>query len=373
MSRHPQQSDFKDWLLREEDEIDELKLNEGDLTLYKAGSPRFSANFPRDGITSAFLFNDPIMLRDQLLYCAEHQGKEQNKTTGEEPGKIFHEMPDQKIRGLSTKFNACDTTALFIIGHKVFKDLVSDHTHHIGKAVEYIESHLEDGMFQEDPKLAGAKKYALKNTYWKDSVIHGRTYGQPDYPCAYTLAHAQNLCAIRCAADVLKSKKLEQLAEQMLGALYDLFNDNAMPYIAVDQKGPIEGISSDMLHMLFYLKRGDLGKKEIEGLVEAAGNIETPLGYRTLDPAIKTERSYHSETVWPFEQALIHIAANKHRSKPMGEMALRVRRALGTNHEMVSFRGGRPTKGGCKKQLWTLAAKKYFENPKLTLSNLMQL
>lgn len=367
------QHDFKEWLLKEEDEIDELKLNEGDLVLYKAGAPRFSSNFARDGITSAILFNDPIMLRDQLLYCAEHQGKEKNPKTGEEPGKIFHEMPEADINGLSTKYNACDTTALFLIGHAVYKELIHEQLENIKKAIGYIETHLEDGLFQEDPKFSDASKFALKNTYWKDSTLHGRRDGKPDYPIAYTLAHAQNLCGIRCAAEFLKSKELYKLADSMVGGLYDLFNENGVPFIAVDQGGPIEGISSDMLHLLFYLKRGDLDKDQLDHMVELAGAIETSLGYRTLDPVLKCDRPYHSETVWPFEQAIIHAAAHKHRLNRLAEVASRVRRALGTSHEMISLRGGVPKKSGCKKQLWTLAAKKYFENPKLTLSNLLQL
>ena len=35
--------------------------------------------------------------------------------TGEEPGKIHHELPGVKQDGLWTTYDACDTTALFLL------------------------------------------------------------------------------------------------------------------------------------------------------------------------------------------------------------------------------------------------------------------
>ena len=52
--------------------------------------------------------------------------KGENPFTGEEPGKIFHEYPGVEINGYSTLFNACDTTAMFLIAHEVYQTLTGD-------------------------------------------------------------------------------------------------------------------------------------------------------------------------------------------------------------------------------------------------------
>ena len=202
----------------------ELSVKEGNLKLYKAGLPGFPRNFTRDSIISAILLQNAQMLRDQLIFCARKQGKKKNPHTGEEPGKIFHEYPGVEIRKQSTLYNACDTTALFIIGHKIYYDLTKDTSliksqkGNILMAVNYIINHLKEGLFFEDPKFSGAKKFALRVTYWKDSVLLGRRGGNPSYPASFFLAHIQNMHALRCAEKILVRKipQFEDMKEALM-------------------------------------------------------------------------------------------------------------------------------------------------------------
>ncbi|RLI99211.1 MAG: hypothetical protein DRP06_03960 [Candidatus Aenigmatarchaeota archaeon] len=363
--------------------MERLKTEYRGFTLYNAGLPDFPRNFTRDSIISSILSRNSKMLENQLNFCTYEQGANKNPKNGEEPGKIIHEYPAVDLNRVSTKFSACDTTALFLVGHKFYIDLTGDKSladcqqKSMENAIKYILSHLnQDNLFMEDPKFCDGKKFATKTTYWKDSEIIDRKNGEPSYPICYLLAHVQNMCGMRCAAKILNSKYF-RVAEKMKKGVEKLFNresDNF--YIAIDKKGPIEAVSSDFLHMLFYLEPGDLKNKQLEEIIESSKKIETVLGYRTLEPELlrKTKSEYHTKTVWPFEQAIINSGAMKHRLwaercgfmslakslRRVEEISSRVASKLDTDPEIFILGNPGIEKGGCDPQLWTIAAKKYF-------------
>src|SRR5690242_4963430 len=92
------------------------KPGDADPRIYQAADPGYTANFSRDSLTYALLAEDLRALRAQVEFSARHQGRRRDSETGEEPGKIHHECPGVQMRGLWTTYDACDTTALFIIG-----------------------------------------------------------------------------------------------------------------------------------------------------------------------------------------------------------------------------------------------------------------
>lgn len=349
-----------------------LRIKHGEFTLYQAGLPNFPRNFARDSIISAILMQNSKMLGDQLSFCALRQGVKKNPRNGEEPGKIFHEYPGFKIRGLSTEFNACDTTALYLIGHQAYQKLTSDKSlankqeKNIKSAAGYILSHLDNGLFVESPRFCGAKRFAAKVTYWKDSEIIDRAGGQPIYPVVYPLAHIQNMCGLRSAAKLLNSKELGQPAGKMKKALKKLCDkDLGAFFIAIDKKGAIRGINSDSLHALFYLEPRDLSREMLKEIVKSSAVLETPIGYRTLDPCLseKVEDKYHADTVWPFEQAIINIGARKFGLKRIEEVSSRIKEHLDTAPELFVVSEKDFKKAGSDPQLWTIAAKKHFASP----------
>ena len=60
---------------------------------YVAGLPRFPRIFARDSIKSALLLDNPKMMRAILELCQKFLGSKFDRITGEEPGKVFHELP----------------------------------------------------------------------------------------------------------------------------------------------------------------------------------------------------------------------------------------------------------------------------------------
>ena len=389
------------------------------LTLYDAGLPGFPRNFSRDSIIAAILSKNMKMLKDQLIFSAMKQGKNRNAYYGEEPGKIHHEHPGVEIDGLSTEYNACDTTALFLIGHEIYlkltKDtnLVNSQLKNINNAVSYILSHIKNNIFYESPEFAGAKRFALKVTYWKDSQIYGREKGEPVYPVSYMLAHIQNMRALKSAAFLLKDdkhlKKADEMYNSFLNNFYDvkvhdkprtlvrghfehvknrrflsapknsiarilgvqkvqnksqgLFDEKGIFYIAIDKKGKIEAVSSDILHMLFYLDNGQLNEKMKKTIGIIAKKLGTRAGYRTLsfNDAKKISDNYHSETIWPFEQAIIHNGAYKFKFNKLMEVSKRIRKFIDEPYELMFERDNFIEKGGNSLQLWTIATQEYFE------------
>ncbi|MGM5488405.1 MAG: hypothetical protein ACQESG_05640 [Nanobdellota archaeon] len=348
--------------------MERLAFKEGDLTLYKAGLPGFPRNFTRDGIISALLCECPEMLRDQLIFCARKQGRKQDALTGEEPGKIFHEFPGYFMRGRYTTFNGCDTTALFLIGHSRYVQWTGDtslfeaHFGHIQQAVDYIVRHVDvRGLFIEDPSFADADGYALRVTYWKDSVLVERGDAEPDYPVVYPLAHVQNLCALRSIQAYFPGVSLP--IDQMVGGLSALFDWGLGNfYVALDGKGAISVVSSDCLHALYYLEPGDLSQHALELIRSSIKELETDYGFLTLSRHYsgEIEESYHTQTIWPFEQAIISCGARRFGMSDIAIVAEKVAGLLDTDPEIIEFKKGVPVKGGNDPQLWTIAAKEYF-------------
>ncbi len=353
------------------EELKKLEINSNGVVIYKAGAPAFQRNFTRDSVISAILMQNPIMLRDQLIYSSRLQGKIKNPLTGEEEGKIFHEYPGSIVRGLSTEFNACDSTALFLIGHEIYQKLTNDtslaqdQNENIVNASKYIISHLKNDAFIEDPSFSNAAHYALKVTYWKDSEIIHRNNGEPLYPVTYLLAHVQNMRAIKSVAFLLNDKKYEDIAAKMSSYFKNMLYDkkNKLFSTTLDLQGKINSFNSDILHALFYLYSKDLDDGKIKAILKSAEFLETSAGYRTLEKNEGTNISaYHTRTVWPFEQAIINIGARKFKLSRLEEISTRVMRYLdNSNIEILLIDGEEISKAGNSLQLWTIAAKEYFK------------
>ena len=338
--------------------------------LYSAGYPRFLSNFSRDSLIAGFLFNNPGILAEQLIFSASQQGKAKDSYTGEEIGKIHHEIPEVAIRGRTTRYAACDTTALFVLGHQKYIELTGDKSLFISQkenillALNYIQNHIKNGYFMESPEFSGGDKFALKVTYWKDSNLIYRPGNEPVSPICYTLVQTQYLAAVRFLAKEFDSQELRELAKEMLEVLKtQLFDSKNKEFcIAKDKLGSIFVESSDSLHMLYYLEKGDLDKEHILAIIDNSNHLETKVGYRTMIQTDKEVDQYHSKTVWPFEQAIIHAGAIKFDLPEIAEISRRCYSHFGEdNSELFLIReNGHFGKGGNENQLWTIAAKVYF-------------
>jgi glycogen debranching enzyme len=365
----------------------DLRMILAGYTLYKAGIQKktpdahqqfnqgFPQNFTRDGIITGILTSNASILRDQLQFSGDRQGERKDPFTGEEQGKAFHQYPPVIYRGRSTEYNACDTTALYLIGHEIYKHISGDGSfaerekHRIEKASLYILNHIRDGWFTVDPSFSDADEYALKVTYWKDSEVARRTGGMPAYPIVYTLANIQNLRALRAADMLLDKHTFEHTVSVMIHELVKLWrSDGGLLRIAYDARGSINGISSDLLHGLAYLDPEDVPRDIIERIANFSTPLETPLGFRIIDRETEKEMhdQYHARTIWPYEQAMINIAARKHNLSHVKEVSERiVPHIRGNAPEIFIVEDDNTTRpDGNDPQLWTIAAQDYFAHPK---------
>lgn len=312
-----------------------VKINGKKLHLYGAGK-RFDGKhdyyriFPRDSFISAFLLKDAKFLKDLLFFCIKHQGKKYDSRTGEEPGKIPNEWPESILRGLSTEYNAADTTPLFLIGfYKYFiwtEDInfVRKHAQSINSAISYILKHMKNGIFWEDPKFCGAKRYARKATYWRGGGFVARRNRETVFPATYSLLQVQIVMGLRCAAKLSRKVKLKfnykflnSLANDVAKTIFNEFWCKNYPAVSIDKKGRICDLYSDYLNMLFYLEPSDIPKKKLNEIIKASKILETAFGYRAYDPREKAYApgSYHHGAIWPWDQAYIALGAIKHNKK----------------------------------------------------------
>jgi glycogen debranching enzyme len=343
------------------------KPGEVDPRLYQAADPGYTANFSRDSLTYALLAEDLRTLRAQVEFSAGHQGRRADPETGEEPGKIHHELPGVEMRGLCTTYNACDTTALFLIGlahlsHRGERGIARRYRHNVDRALAYIDAHLVDDVFYEDTKQCGAQRFALKVTYWKDSELNvSGEKREPTYPVAYALVHFQCKTALRAAARLTRSGELRRKAEAMTQAGLETFWRGDHFAVAVQGDGTVvDPPSSDSLHSLLFLRPSEITPEDARDVVDYSEQLATDVGYL---PGLAQKRGgdeYHTRWVWVHEQALLHAAARRHGLERAMRIAERIVPALAYGFpELVDPETGKP--GGNPTQLWSVGAHVYFE------------
>ncbi|HAF70518.1 TPA: hypothetical protein DCL37_04065 [Candidatus Acetothermia bacterium] len=353
--------------------------------LYNAGIARDKvkfAIFPRDLLVAGLMLEETGLLREAIRFSLATIGRQRNPTTGEEPGRVLHELPDVRRDGLSSRYSAAETSQLLLLAAKRYLELSGEVVLFAGReglraAGEYVLRHLRDGLFWEAPAFCGGKAYFAQATYWKDSHLPGR--GEPRYPVAYTLVQAQTAAALRALARLscplglgFSARALEGKAEGLVRSIWTALWDEELgfPMIALDEGGPIRGISSDGLHLLAYLRPGEAPPKKLEAIRAGAKRLFTPYGVRTYAPGQPdfSPFAYHLGAVWPYEQYFIALGAQMHGLAQVMENALRVAMAL----EKLGFvelfywteeglRGPGAVPGeGCELQLWSTAVPEAF-------------
>lgn len=380
---------------------EDLRLQHGEYTLYKAGLPGYPRVFFRDIAIAARLAQDSVMLRDTLMFAADHQGFRKNPENHEQPGSIFHEIDLETMDGyrlsdrphLTTKYNACDTVAEFAIGHEDYYQYTGDlslarrHIDNLQASGEYMIRHISpEGFFEESPKYSSAEELALPVPYWRDSRVPHRKDGIPAYPVIFTLAQIQNMAGLRALgatfdhlnkSDVgARYKNAAEWLKRSLPALFD--QDFGTLYLGYDTEGPIQGYSTDALHAFHYLQPSDLPVEMVRRILETIKVLETPFGYRSLDSktAELVDDKYHADPIWVHVQALAHDGAEKHGTwarlngyediargfDQVKEVSSRtydtVLRHLPLSPELIDLFGN---PAGCRWQLWADKAKQYFQ------------
>ena len=342
---------------------------------YIAGLPGYPRNFSRDVLLAGLISMDAEMLQTQLAISSKHQGKEIDARSGEEPGKIHHEYPGVRLSGREqylTTYNACDSTALYLLSVEALGHLDpvaygrfmadGDGAKHVAAAADYIEQHLREGIFWEYPPES-SQHYALKTTYWKDSVLPDPAGKQePDYPATFALAHFQNARGMLSAATVLSDDRLRLVADGMFATGIEEFITANYFETYRDQSSRLQQASSDELQALAYIPPGYRYMMPMRAIRARARQLQTPAGYACTPLAVasRLKDAYHGYVVWPFEQALIHYGCLKFGLRHEAEIAGRCAPHINLGNELLLIESD-ISGAGNDRQLWSVAAKQYFD------------
>ncbi len=352
--------------------FEEFITNSEGLKCYMAGLPGYPRNFSRDTILSGIIAADQQLLESQVMMSCTHQGQQDNPITGEEPGKIHHEYPGVVVNApyVST-YDACDTTALYLIGLEVLWSLkkvesikfLNHYKHSIEKSVGYIQRHIKGDIFWEFPP-PGVKHFSLFTTYWKDSIVADPNRGlEPIYPVAYGLVQFQVARGLLAAANMLKRDSLKIQADQLFKKAINEFMTEQCFCIMQDKRGRLEQVSSDELHALAYIPREYTSLIPKDAIYHRTQELISTVGIACTPRAvsIKLADQYHGYVVWMFEQALIHYGCQKFGFNEIAKVTQRCVPYIGDGQELVSIEPAIKPLGN-DRQLWSVAAKIYFSN-----------
>jgi glycogen debranching enzyme len=342
-----------------------------DVPGYFAGLPSYPRNFSRDTIIAGIIAADHHLLDSQLNLSALHQGTKYDPISGEEPGKIHHEYPGTAWREpYLTTYNACDTTALYLIGLEILRRLdkkesaefLRTHQKSIESALDYLDTHTkEDHLFWEFPP-PGTTQYSIRTTYWKDSIVPS-TEGkeEPKYPVSFALAHFQAARGILAAGRLLDRKDLRDKAELMFLKGIETFISERAFCLEIDGDGRLELASSDELHSMAYIPEKYAMYLPLQAIENRALHLITPIGIACTPREIHEHLSdtYHGYVVWIFEQALIHYATRKFFMREFAQLTKECAVYIDSGHELFSVMPEITPRGNTH-QLWSVAAKIYF-------------
>jgi hypothetical protein len=338
---------------------------------YFAGLPGYPRNFSRDTIIAGIISADHHLLDNQLNMSSLHQGQKDDPITGEEEGKIHHEYPGVIVHApyIST-YNACDTTALYLIGLEMLshlnkresREFLGEHHSSIEKAITYIMRHTVEDLFWEYPPHR-AKHFSLHTTTWKDSIVPNPEKEEPMYPVSYALAQFQNARGLLAAGRLLDRPDMLEQADRMFTKGITAYIGKTAFCIEQDRAGRLEQCSSDELHALAYIPKEYAKLLPLDAIQERAKPLITPVGIACTPKEIsdKLTDTYHGYVVWIFEQAMIHYGCIKFGLNDMAHATTGCTGYIETGHELLSVT---PTIAplGNSHQLWSVAAKVYFSD-----------
>lgn len=319
-------------ILRSQEDLGSLRIFDPDhpeRIVAAAGAPWFMALFGRDSLLSSLmsLLLDPSLALGTLQTLADHQGKEVNPVTEEEPGRILHEVrlgtsTESVLGGRSIYYGTADATPLFvsILGELGRWGVESAAVHDLlpaaDRALAWIENYGDrdgDGFVEYQRQT----EHGLINQGWKDSwdginFADGSLAQGPIALCevqAYTYGAyiGRALMALHdgdtAAADLWTAKAVR---------LKEAFNerfwlpDRGYFAIALDgDKRPVDALASNMGHCLWMgIVDTDKAAQVAERLMSR--EMFTGWGIRTLASTMGAYNplSYHNGSVWPHDSTL---------------------------------------------------------------------
>ncbi len=363
-----------------------------DRVVVAAGAPWFMTLFGRDSILAAWmaLLVDHDLARGVLQSLAQLQGRNENPTTEEEPGRILHEVrfdpaTARSLGGHNIYYGTADATPLFVMLLAEYWRWTADSTlvaqllPHADRAIDWIETFGdEDGDGYVEYRRATPA--GLENQGWKDSWdgIRHHDGAIAETPIALCEVQAYVYGALVGRAELAQAVGDDETAARRRTQAEDLkrrFNrdfwlDDAGTYaVGLDaEKRQIGSKTSNAGHCLWT------GIADEHHAARVAASLTSPAlasgwGLRTLssDNPAYNPLSYHCGSVWPHDTAIAIAGLSRYgHHGPASNLA----EAL---LEASTFTGGRlpelfagfgrddlaapiPYPSSCSPQAWAAAA-----------------
>lgn len=306
-----------------------------------AGIPWYAVPFGRDSIITSLqtLMVNTKIAQGTLKTLARFQGKEVNKDTEEEPGKIMHEIRFGELAHLNLiphtpYYGTIDATPLFLILAVEYFHWTGDLTFirkvlpNLFAALEWIDKYGDidqDGYVEYDPKNP---KWAA-NQGWKDStdssVHQDGSLAVPPIALVevqgYVYQAKKGMAEIFfCLGEKDKAKKLEKDVRELKDRFNRDFWMEERKYFAFGldyKKKQIASITSNPGHCLYS---GIVNQDKSEAVVKKLLSDEmfSGWGIRTMaeNEVGYNPTSYHNGSIWPHDNSIIInglIRYNYHR------------------------------------------------------------
>ncbi len=304
-----------------------------------AGLPKFDELFGRDSIVAAMqlLDHDPEIARRTLSELARLQGKRLDGTTGEEPGKILHELRELDDKGAVDEkqfediksgvgwwkpnvpyYFSVDSTPLFLtLFAEYYNKTHDDKTLHellpnLVAATKWILDYgIKDGLVRYDKPQHGS---GLQSQSWKDGV--GNLLDMIVEPVAVVEVQGYAYHALKSMEQILAGAGEGNLSGRMLaaaGTLKKRFNEefwsptDQFYYLAIGGDGTkIMRRTSNPGHLLFT---GIIDKVSADAVVRElfSPGMITAYGIRThaSDATDFNQFAYQLGSVWPHDNWMI--------------------------------------------------------------------
>jgi glycogen debranching enzyme len=293
------------------------------------GAPWYVSPFGRDSLITSLqtLPFDPDLAADTARQMALRQGRRERPSTGEEPGKILHELRFGEMANLGEieqhpSYRSIDSTPLFLIllaeharwtgGHALWDELREQ----ADAAVGWMRRALEQG----GGYLAYAESTGEgpRNEGWRDSQggVLRRDGSQPEPPIALCEVQGYAFAALQGAArrfrargEIDRAEAAEREAEELRARFNRDFwmEDEGCFCIALEKGGKqVASVTSNSGQALWSgIAEAEKGKRACARLKQS--DMWSGWGVRTL-----SDRSpgfnpihYHQGDVWPFDNSLI--------------------------------------------------------------------
>ncbi|HEX9050742.1 MAG TPA: glycogen debranching N-terminal domain-containing protein [Anaeromyxobacter sp.] len=305
------------------------------LTVYHFGEPVVSAGIPwytcpfgRDALITGFeaLLATPEVARDALRFLARLQGRQDDPSRDEEPGKIPHEIRFGEMAAAgevphSPYYGSADATPLFLVLLDEYERWTADR-----ETVDALLPAAEAALGWLDRQTAahdGLVTYerrtprGLRNQGWKDSH-DGVPFadGRPaDPPIALVEVQGYAVDARRRMADLyvrrgrgddaLRLRTAARAHAELIEARFWM-EQRGTYAIALDREGRrVDAVTSNPGHLLFSRVPGAERAQAVARSLLAPA-MWSGWGIRTLaaDQPAYNPLSYHDGTVWPHDNAL---------------------------------------------------------------------